>query len=134
MSEPFRELSHTADAGIEASGKTLEEAFSNTALGMLKIAGAAGAKPDEEKTFSVSASDKSSLLVDFLNEILFMVNASGWIPASVQCIISQNNLKAVLKGSKSPSGPVAEVKAATYHRLEVEKEGGKWKTKVFFDL
>ncbi len=134
MTEPFRELSHTADAGIEAFGKTIEEAFSNTALGMLKIAGVAGTVPDKEKTFSVSAPDRSALLIDFLNEILFIINASGWNPASVKCIISGNSLKAVLKGSEDQSVPDREIKAATYHGLEVSEENGKWKTTVFFDL
>ncbi|MGM0568255.1 MAG: archease [Elusimicrobiota bacterium] len=132
----FRELEHTADAGIEGTGKSINRVFENTALGMLELSGARPAYCREEKEIKITSPDIESLLVDFLNEIIFMINFQSWAPREIKCDISEKKLKAKLKGASlsSKEMPAAEIKAATYHNLKISKKGRNYKAEVFFDL
>ena len=69
---PYRYLEHTADAGIEATGATLEAAFASAADGLAGwLCNRASVGERESRPFDLSAADLESLLVDWLNEVNF---------------------------------------------------------------
>jgi len=89
----------------------------------------------KEKTFELKAPDRESLLVDFLNEILYKINSENWFPSGGNCVIENSSLKASLRGEvKSSSSVKNEVKAATYHKLKLEKDEEGFRTEIYFDL
>ena len=123
----FELLEHTADVGIRARGATLEEVFEH----------ATEARPIEVVPVEVAAPDPGGLLVDWLNEVL-------WLREVSQAALAGVRVERVGDGTASgsvdvaPGGPDPDgtfVKAVTYHRLRVEPgPGGGWLVEVYLDV
>ena len=134
----YRILEHTADMGIEAGGETLDELLVQAARGMMEIISGAKASPREQKRVEVTAGEGGELLVNWLNEILFLFDSEGFLPA--EFIIEQateNRVKARILGE--PFDPERhpvdrEIKAATYHQLKLEHGEEGWSARVYLDL
>lgn len=129
---------HTADMGLLVSARTLREAFKTCALAVSSLLVSQNVRPLSKRIIEVSATDRESLLVNFLNEIVFLFEAHKFIPSEIKISrLGRKNLKAEIWGEKfSPKKHKQgiSVKAATYHNLEIKKEGNKWKIKVIFDI
>jgi SHS2 domain-containing protein len=133
----FRILEHRADLKIEANGKSEEEVFINMALAMqdfLKI------EPEEDltkpinKKISIKSIDKESLLIDFLNEINFYIEAEKIFFTNFEFEkLLENELSADLKGFNYKS-IAKNIKAATYHDTKIFQENENWKAIVLFDI
>ena len=130
-------IDHTADVAIKAFGKTLSEAFENAAKAMFDII------TDNSEIESVgqydiklAASDLEQLLVDWLSELLFLNSAKNLVFGSFKVKIDKNHLSAQVFGeeySKSKHKMGVEIKAVTYHMLEVgDKE--PYYAQVLFDI
>jgi SHS2 domain-containing protein len=134
----YRILEHTADMGIEAAGETLDELLVQAARGMMEIISGAEALPKEERTVEITAGESGELLVNWLNEILFLFDSRGFLPA--EFIIEQateNRIRARIIGE--PFDPERhpvdrEIKAATYHQLKLEHREEGWLAQVYLDL
>jgi SHS2 domain-containing protein len=142
MGGGFELLEHTADVGIRARGDSLEEAFEQATLGLAEVLGArppAGARPGpgEAVAVEVAAGDPGGLLVDWLNEVL-------WLREVRQAVVTGVRVERVGDGAAAGSvtlaggGPAPDgtfVKAVTYHRLRVEPDpGGGWLAEVYLDV
>lgn len=138
MSQRFRILPHTTDIRLKIYGQNLKELFLNSTLGLVKLLGigldqTAGRK----RIVRLKARDAESLLVDWLNEILYIVQTRHFLPA---CVVITHcdgkKLEAALTGkySKGKISLLREIKAATYHNLKILKRGKLFKTEVLFDL
>jgi SHS2 domain-containing protein len=140
MSRGFRELeSITADLGIEAWGHSLEEAFASAAQGLASLLSELpGGEQPLEKDIHLEADSLSTLLVQFLNEIIYLEETQDFLPGAVKHLtLTGNRLDATLTGAAyDPEIHTlnAQVKAATYHGLEIEKEGDTVRIKVIFDV
>jgi SHS2 domain-containing protein len=131
-------LEHTADAKFRAYGKTLEEAFSNAAEAMFSVMiDCSKVKPAEKREISVTGSDAKSLLYNFLEEILFLLDSEGFFLHSVKNLkIKGNMLTAVLLGDSSNEHyeTHGDVKAVTYNDMLINKEKGKCFVQVVVDV
>jgi len=140
MSRGFRELENiTADLGIEAWGHSLEDAFSSAAHGLASLLSELpGGEQPLEKDIHLEADSLSTLLVQFLNEIIYLEETQDFLPGAVKHLtLTGNRLDATLTGAAyDPEIHTlnAQVKAATYHGLEIEKEGERVTIKVIFDV
>jgi len=123
-------LPHTADAKFRAFGKTLEKQFENAALAMASIMfDCSKIKPSLKKKISVKGADLKALLYNWIEELLYLVDAKGFILNSVkQMKIKQEkkgfSLEATVVGDKYKRGydKVAtgtDVKAVTYQQMEI---------------
>ena len=136
MNKGYQIKEHTADVIVKATGKTLNQLFENAALGMMAVL-----KPSfysQEKVsrdISLGSTDQSSLLVDFLNELLYQmdVNNEGYQQFKVDIIEEVNMLKTEAIGHPLNKFET-EVKAATYHNLEIRKAKGHLEAEVTFDI
>lgn len=132
----YRQISHTADVGIKVWGQSLEELFKNAVKGMVSIVlDRAFDKKDEHIEIELSAPDNEDLLVDFLNEMLYKINVDNWIPSKADIQVKDNELKGKIFGGKlRPDQEIAvEIKAATYHNIEIKKEE-QYNTVIYFDV
>jgi SHS2 domain-containing protein len=136
----FRELENiTADLGIEAWGLDLEDAFASTAEGLACLL---SNQPDGDqlltRDINIQASSLSSLLVQFLNEIIYLEETQSFLPGKVTHLkVLNNNLDATLTGSIfDPAIHTlnAHIKAATYHGLEIMEVGNIVRIRVIFDV
>ena len=133
----FELLEHTADVGIRAWAETLEAAFERATEGLAEVMGALAVRPGEKVPVEVTASDPGGLLVDWLNEVLWLLEVS-------QAALAGVRVERVGDGTASgsvdvaPGGPDPDgtfVKAVTYHRLRVEPgPGGGWLVEVYLDV
>jgi SHS2 domain-containing protein len=135
----FKVLEHTADLKIKAFGKSLAEIFSNMAkamaeqqaLGQQFVAGKA------EEIMEIEADDLNSLLVDWLNEILYRAEVNQRIYTDFEILELKNKPPCKIKSRnygfylKQKS---LEIKAATYHELSIKKIDGQWEAVVIFDI
>jgi SHS2 domain-containing protein len=139
----FELLEHTADIGIRARGTTLEEAFEQATLGLAEVQGALVPEQEgapglgERVAVRVSAPDPGALLVDWLNEVLWLAETrrAGVAGVLVERVGDGLAAGSVVFDSGGPAPDGTFVKAVTYHRLRVEPapEGG-WLVEVYLDV
>ncbi|OHB28640.1 MAG: hypothetical protein A2X84_06205 [Desulfuromonadaceae bacterium GWC2_58_13] len=135
----FRLLAHTADMGIEATAASLEGVFIEAARGLRSIIfGETPIAATREVPVEVRGADSGELLVGWLSEILYLFEVHGLAPADfVVDEITGGTLRGKVKGeSFDPSRhPVErEVKAITYHQLNVAKDAAGWWARLYVDL
>jgi SHS2 domain-containing protein len=133
----FELLEHTADIGIRARGATLEEAFEQATLGLAEVLGALAPGTGEAVAVQVSAGDLGGLLVDWLNEVLWLreVRAAAVAGVRVERVDGQVATGSVAFTSEGPPPEGTFVKAVTYHRLTVGRDpAGGWQAEVYLDV
>lgn len=134
----YRILPHTTDIRLKIYGQNLKELFLNSTLGLVELLGIGlNQTAGRKRIVRLKARDAESLLVDWLNEILYIIQTKHFRPASI--VITHCNgkkLEAALTGkySKGEIPLLREIKAATYHNLEIRKKGKLFETEVLFDL
>ncbi len=134
----FEVMDHTADLGLVAWGKDLREAFAGMAYGMFsQIASLDNVAEKESRTVEVNAPDREALMADWLNELLYLVDAEGLLLKAFDIQeLSDNHLRAVVRGEKAdPKRHELKmaIKAATYHMLAIEQNDG-FRAQVIFDI
>lgn len=126
-------LYHIADAKFRAYGSTLEEAFGNAALAMFNVMTETGnLKPDIMQQVELTSFDIESLLVDWLSELLYLFEVDNIIfgkfeVSSIKQTEDDFSLTAQVWGENidlSTHSFDTQVKAVTYHELEVKKDDG----------
>ena len=134
----YRFFEHTADAEFRAYGKTLAEAFRNAASAMMSlIVDESGLKGDEVRHITVEGFDDHSLLYNFLEEIVFLIDTEGVIAKeAVSLEIGEGMLVAGISGDMMSKKMQlhGEVKAVTYNRMEIGQEKGTYFVQVVVDL
>ena len=139
MRPPFETFEHTADVGIEARGASLPELFASAAEGMMSLLiDSSAVRATEHRQVKLAADDFEGLLVDWLNELLVLLNAESFVPAAfdVTEVSEAHGLTADVAGE--PVDPARhrfrqDVKAATYHQVRVGKND-EWKARVILDV
>jgi SHS2 domain-containing protein len=136
------ELGHTSEIGLRAVAPTLADLFRCLAQAMVVLTGAE-AEPEEETVFfevELTAVDLPGLLVDWLNEVLYLHEVSGVVPDGVDFDeLSPRALQATLLGRRARAAADLQIKAVTYHQLVIvqetkDLEREQWKAEVFFDI
>ena len=132
-------MDHTADLGAFFYGADLKEIFANAgeALFALMID-----KPPrrggEEMAVSVQGTDLEDLLVRWLSELLFLFQTQARVVTRARVKkITEKSLSATVKFvpfDPDRHGVRDEIKAATYHQIEIKPTPTGWRAKVIFDL
>jgi len=138
----FKILEHTADIAVEVVAPDLEKLFEYSADAWLTaVADTDNVYPDTTRTFSMSSSTLEVLLVDFLSELNYLLNTKKWLYLSTQELSIVKNgkykLHAKISGTKLNGKKVklkAEIKAITFHQMNIEQTGNGYKTKIIFDI
>jgi SHS2 domain-containing protein len=135
----FELLDHPADIGFRTHGATLEELFANAARALVFIIlDVSNIQPALHVSLSAEGSDYESLLVNWLNEVLYFVDgkriALGKFDISR---LSSTRIECIATGEprepqKHP--PKLAVKAVTYHQLKVQRAENGWLAEVYVDV
>ena len=131
----FKFLEHTADVKFQAYGKTLEEAFKNSALAMFNIMYDGKVAGKIKKKIKVRGKDKESLLYNFLEELLFLLDSENFFSGKIKKIKinkekNKYKLEAELEGDEAKNYEISlDVKAVTYNSMFVKKRETKGKDK-----
>ena len=138
MTKEFEVLDHTADVGIIAYGADLRQAFANAAKGLFSLITSLGDVEEAlHRDIELTADDAESLLVVWLNELVYYFDAEGILFKRFDIIeLNNSHLKARGYGEKADSARhelKMGVRAATYHMLKIEKNNG-YRVQVLFDI
>ncbi|MGC8585074.1 MAG: archease [Thermoplasmata archaeon] len=128
-------IEHTADIGLKVKSSNLNEAFREAALGMMSLMVQMD-KVDRKDELHISESSDSneSLLVRFLNDLLYHFEADNFVFSDVDISVKNYELEAKLYGEKydrARHGSKLLIKAVTYHMLKVDENGEIF---VIFDI
>jgi SHS2 domain-containing protein len=139
MESRFWHIEHTADVAIRAEAPVLAALFDRCAAGMFSlIAEGEPAASIEEHSISADGDDVAELLVDFLRELLWLHHSRDFLYAGVRFErLDSTRLEARVSGQradKSRHQLVREIKAVTYHGLEVDERDDGWSAQVVFDV
>lgn len=157
----FEYFETTADMGVIARGKTLEEAFKESAKALSNLmVNINNIEKKIKREIEISSEDLYSLLYDFLTELLVIMDSEYLIFSDFDIKLYKNNkekqkktkkneknknknkeeeyiLKCVAYGeklNKEKHEPKEEVKAITYHKMEIKKENDEYIIKYIVDL
>jgi len=138
MEKEFEIVDHTADVGIRAYGSSINQAFANAAKALFSLITELD-NVDEViyRDIELVAPDQESLLVEWLNELIYIFDAENIIFKRFNITqLNNTRLKARSYGEKVDSSKhklKIGVKAATYHMLKVDKTNG-CQVQVLFDI
>lgn len=122
----FEEIEHTADWAYRVRGKNLAELFFRAALGLYALVGMQ-LKAGERITRSIElrAIDRESLLVAWLNELLYLHESEGLGFESLEIqYLDETSILAKVTGAPTEQW-LKDIKAVTYHNLAIrETESG----------
>lgn len=142
----FRYMDHTADLEFVSYGKSLNECFENSAYALfsaildIRKDELAKLPGTEVKEIELTAPDLEILLHDWLSELLFLFDVEYIIFTRFGVEISGNGeykLKAHANYrpiDQDVPGIATEVKAITYHNMEIKQEGELWTARVVCDI
>jgi len=147
MIKEYELVSHTADLKMYAFGVTFEELFRNALRGMfsaIKPHGPGISYSHEEPHIShytakhtvvIRSSDTETLLVDFLSECLYLsdVHNEAYLDATFT-ELTPTELEGIIFGAPITGFEVVEIKAVTYHDLQLEQIEGIWRATIVFDI
>ena len=127
VEKTFEVIDHTADIGIVAYGADIKQVFTNAAIGLCNlIIDTDSISETTQRDLELSSQDTESLLVEWLNELIYVFDVERLAFKSFAIDqLSNNHIKARCFGEKiNPQQHVLkrEIKAATYHMLTVDKE------------
>ena len=145
MSKPrnYEFLEHTADAYIAAYGKSLEEAFENSALAMFEVmTDTQTISPIEKDFVEVEAEDKYALLYSWLEALLVKSEVKQMLFSKFKILELQETpsgfkIKATIWGEPfNPKKHIQKVgvKAVTYHRMVILQETNKVTLEFILDI
>lgn len=139
----IRMLDHTADVGFELEASSLEALFEEARRALLMVV---FERPPEEgggaDTVRLSAPDRETLLVRWLNELTYLIQDTGFVPVGAEIRIEETGgsgctLEARLTGAPlllEEYGWQGEIKSATFHGLDVTNDGEGWHARVILDV
>jgi SHS2 domain-containing protein len=136
-------LEHTADVFIRAFGKTMQEAYENSALAMFEvITDTLKINPTQQETLEVEADDQYELLYNWLEALLVKFEVEGMLYSKFQITSWKETaekfiIKATVWGEKYDAKKHPQkvaVKAATYHRMMIMKEKERVQLEFILDI
>jgi SHS2 domain-containing protein len=142
MSSPWEEIPHTADWALRVRGDSLRSLFENAARGMASLIGGE-ASPDaapSPREIALDAPDLEMLLVDWLTELLVMVEDEGVVFSAIDvgAVNSPDEAnEAAMRAAVTALAGGAftkHIKAVTYHNLAIRQSGSGFETTIVFDV
>lgn len=122
----YKFLPHTADIKIEAISDTLTLGFKDSAFALKEaIIEKKEIELKEEKKIKIGGEDLKSLLYNFLEEFLYLLDAEDFILGDILCLnIDKKDftLTAIISGDKASNYKFTNnVKAITYSEMLIEQ-------------
>jgi protein archease len=132
-------IDHTADLGITVHGTDIKDLFEEAARSITHlIVRANPVKENKTVKLSVTGCDSADLMVRWLGEILYLLEGENKVVIHLGIdSIFPSRLNATLKTvSFDPNTDeiLYEIKAVTYHQIEVAEKGDHWEARIIFDL
>ena len=134
----FEFIDHTADAGIRVEAPTVEDLFETAALAFSELVTSVDSVDCKvERRFELQEDDIEKLLVSWLQELLYLLDTEALVFSRFQVRLEDLSLEAAAWGEvfdPKIHTVKTEIKAVTYHQLEVARSDQGWRAQVIFDI
>jgi riboflavin kinase/FMN adenylyltransferase len=156
----YREIEHTADRALRVWGSSLDDLFVGAARGMYSLmADLDGLVAVDWREIRLEAWDCETLLVDWLNELLFLTETEGllFVEWQIDSLVDRgvqddkpkpgvNAARAARTEGRGSAALVAhaggvhepvtraQIKATTFHNLKLVQDETGWSTVITFDV
>jgi SHS2 domain-containing protein len=127
----YRWVDHTAELELHVEAPTPEQVLRDALQALSELFDGGSGEP-ETRNVDLDAPDLAALLVRWLEELVFLADAEGFVPNDADVELRESRLRATLRGRSSATRPL--VKAVTYHGLEFEPDGDGWHARVVLDV
>lgn len=143
MKKRFRFLEHTADAFVEAYGKTLEEAFGNAGVALTEVMTEhEKVEAKTEEAFEVEGQDEPALLYNWLEELLLEFELKGKLYSRFEVFEIKETSSGFRLRAKAWGENYDEnkhpckvgIKAVTYHMMQIKKGPEGVKLRFILDI
>lgn len=132
----YRWIDHTAEVELDIEAASAEEVFADALAGLAELL----AREEEESEgqpvvheIELESVDPPTLLADWLAEFVYLAETDGFVPERVASLeLDATRLTATVEGRRGR--PSTLVKAVTYHGLELEQQGERWRGRVVLDV
>lgn len=140
---PYKFIEHTADIAVEVEGKTIEELFTSSFYAWRDaVLDLNNIKNDHSKKFLFNANSTEELLIEMLSELNYQLYTKKWIALSIKKLMIQKlnesyHLEVEVFGqSFNPDNHFIkeEIKAVTFHQMNIEERNGTYFTRIVFDI
>lgn len=128
----------TADAGIRVRGSSLEEVVCKAILATFNEITDIERVQEREEVEVEAEAPLPFLVADLINRALVVHESRRFVAKSCKVIeLEEGRVKVRLKGETfDPNRHTSKlvIKAATYHRIRVERKNGEYEAEVIFDI
>ncbi|MFP3165551.1 MAG: archease [Acidianus sp.] len=136
----FEFFDNTADVGIKAYGRTLEEAFENSALAVFEVmTDTSKVDPVEERKVTIDGIDLENLLYRWIESLLVYYDSELMLFSKFKVKIDQDNMR--LEGeawgekfNEEKHEKRTLVKAMTYSLMSINKVGDMYEITFVVDI
>lgn len=135
----YEVFDHTADIGLRLRADDLNSLFAEAGCGLtsLIVEDVATVTPTDTEEFDIAGTETDYLLFDWLNELLYRFETDGRLFSQFDVNITDSGLHATAHGETvDPARHQLshEVKAITYHHLNVEQTPDGWQAELILDI
>lgn len=130
---------HTAELALWVTAATPADlcAEAGRALGHLfieEVGSVPDAGPEATRRLELHAVDSEALLVDFLNELIYLAETERWAPVDVHVLDWRSESLAVTMAGARLRDVPSRIKSATHHGLVLRHGSRGWEAEVIFDV
>ena len=139
MKRGYRFFDHTADFGLEIFGDDAYSLFEEAAKALFDLI-TPSASPEQgvRRKVDVTGDDWADLMVNWLRELLYLWNGESVLVREIKLAAVQETLlqATVTYEDYDPDRHEIrnEIKAVTYHQIEVGPFEDGWRARVVFDI
>ena len=137
----FEILGHVADTAFRCWGTTFSDCLAAAGEAFLSLAVETESISETgETSFEIDGDAPGDILVDALNELIFLIDANAFAPKRIIEAKHPAPGRWVIRlAGEEPRDPAKHpwkliIKAATYHDLEAVERNGRWEAKVILDV
>ena len=129
-------VDHPSEAHILVRGRSIAEVAAEAGLALAGLVLGDPLPPAKGAwlELDVSSRDRIALLVDWLNELVYLAESERWVPVEFDVReASETRIRARVRGAALPEAP-SLVKAATHHGATLEEVGGILEAHLLLDV
>jgi SHS2 domain-containing protein len=138
-SKKYRITTHQSELAVRITGNSQADLFTNSAFALFDVmTDIANVESKESIPLEVEGSDRDDLMVNWMRELLYLYQASGYLLREFKIIeVKDTMVKAEVSGEKIDPDRheiKQEITTVAFHKSRMEKTGNQWIAQLIFEL